>query len=256
MKDLLNIEKLNLSIAGKAICHDLNWTVKPGQHWALMGLNGVGKTTLFNTLAGLIQADSGSICIQGQTIESYEPRILAKKLGYLLQSLAYEFPQTVEEFCINALHPHINRWERLSEAHHANILQALEDTGLDGFQKRLVYTLSGGEKRRMEITGLLLQKPLIWLLDEPVNHLDLHQQLQMMDTLLNKANQDNGSTISILHDPNLAARYCTHVLMLMHDGQYKIGETQTLFNEENLSALFNHRINVIKHEEKTFFMAD
>ncbi len=221
-----------------------------------MGLNGVGKTTLFNTIAQLNRADSGKINMMDAPVDSYEPKQLAKKLGYLLQSLSYEFPQTVEEFCINGLYPHINRWEMVSDKHKESIRQALKLTGLNGFEKRLIHTLSGGEKRRLEICGLLIQNPLIWLLDEPVNHLDLHRQIQMMDILMKSARKNNGSTISILHDPNLVSRYCSHVLMLTGEGQYKSGDIQTLFDEDNLSALFKHNIKAIKHEDKTFFLAE
>ena len=254
MTSLLNTDNLSVSIAGKNICQELNWQVKPGQHWALMGLNGIGKTTLFNSLAGLFEVDNGSISLLDKPLASYHPRSLAKQLGYLLQSLSYEFPQTVREFCINALYPHINRWESLSEEHLATIQNALKLTDLENFQNRLINTLSGGEKRRMEIAGLLIQKPRIWLLDEPVNHLDLHHQLQMMQTLVNSANKHNGATISIMHDPNLAARYCSHVLMLMGNGQYEIGETERLLNEENLSSLFHHPINAVLLKGKTFFL--
>ena len=256
MSALLKIENLNVSIAGKPVCRQLDWLVSAGQHWAVMGLNGVGKTTLFNTIAGLSEAEAGNISLLNKAINLYEPQSRAQLLGYLLQSLSYEFPETVWEYGINALHPHVNRWENLSLRHHDSVKQALELTGLSSFHDRLVNTLSGGEKRRLEISGLMVQNPLLWLLDEPVNHLDLHHQLQMMELLVKSADARNGATISILHDPNLVARYCSHVLMLLGNGNYALGETQNLLNEEYLSELFQHPVNAIKHKGKLLFIAE
>ncbi len=254
MNTLLKTTDLDISIGNVNVCHQLSWTVNTGEVWGILGLNGRGKTTLLKTLAGLLPPVTGHIEIKDQLLETYSRKKLAQIIGYLFQELPHNFPQTLLEYCSNALHPQLERWQNLGENHIKTIRQALQAVELQQMQNRLLGTLSGGEQRRAEIACLLIQNPEIWLLDEPLNHLDIHHQITMMQQLIQAAGKKTGAVIAILHDANLALRFCTHVLLLQGDGEVQTGTAAELLNQENLSALFRHPVSAIHGQGKTAFL--
>jgi iron complex transport system ATP-binding protein len=254
MNALLQLENLTISIAGRQLIQDLNLVIKPAENWCILGQNGQGKTTLLNTLCGLHDAERGNIKIAGEALEDYPPRDLARLVGYLMQSMPGDFPQTVYQFCSTGLHPHLNPLQGLSDSDHEKILAALTQVDLQGYAQRNLAGLSGGEKRRAEIANLLIQQPKIWLLDEPVNHLDIAHQIGMLKLLTGIATENGGSVISVLHDPNLAERFFSHVLLLYPDGSYQSGKSADCLNEENLGRLFGYPIKQLVNEDTRAFL--
>ncbi|OGT20320.1 MAG: hypothetical protein A2V90_00315, partial [Gammaproteobacteria bacterium RBG_16_57_12] len=230
------------SIAGKLVCHDLDLVMRRGECWGLLGSNGVGKTTLLHTLAGLRRADSGLIHLNGIPLYSLPRRDIARRLGVLLQEQLDPFPGTVLERILQGRHPHLGRWDWEGADDFALADQALEQVGLRDLAGRQIATLSGGEKQRVAIATLLTQAPDLYLLDEPVNHLDLHHQIALLDLLADKRNAAASALMMILHDINLAARYCDHILLLYGDGAIKAGPRHDILTRENLSTLYQHEI--------------
>lgn len=254
MTALLKTKDLDIRIGETIVCRQLNWTVNSHEIWGIMGLNGIGKSTLLKTLAGLRSADKGQLEIQGQLISSYSRRQMAQLCGYLFQELPHEFPYSLLEYCSAALHPELNRWQKLSEQHQQKIHRALQLVELDSLPHRQLNTLSGGEQRRAEIACLLIQNPRIWFLDEPLNHLDMHHQITMMQQLVDAAHNNAGSIITIMHDANLVLRYCTHVLLIHGNGKTTQGVTEQILNQQSLSSLFNHPITTLHENGKTAFL--
>ena len=125
--------------------------------------------------------------------------------------------------------------------------------GLHGFENRDLQSLSGGEYQRMLIAMVMVQQPSIYLLDEPVNHLDWQHQHQVLEILTSLAADKNNSLIMALHDVNLAARYCSHCLMIFDNGRIESGETTSLLNTDNLKNLYHTPIVYIEsHSGKLF----
>jgi len=251
---LLKTSSLNVCIDKIDVCKNLDWEVRANESWGILGINGIGKTTLLNTLSGLRKPDSGNIVINSTPLSHYNAKKLALTMGYLLQQFPGDFPQTVSEFCIASLHPHIERWKNFSTEDTQKVAAALHQVELAGFENRSVNTLSGGERRRMEIASLFIQDPVIWLLDEPVNHLDMHYQVTMMEKLMTASYQRGGSMISVLHDANLANRFCSHVLLLLGNGEYLAGQTATLLTKHQLGRLYRHPVDVLQDQDKTAFL--
>jgi len=253
---LLQTMDLDIEIGNVQVCQSLNWTVNENEVWGILGLNGVGKTTLLNTISGLLEATSGQVLFQNKALDQWSHKALARELGYLFQSLSHEFPQTVHEFCADALYPYINQWQNMSAAQQQIISDALSATEMTQHHDRLSNSLSGGEKRRTEIAGLLVQNPRLWLLDEPVNHLDLRHQMQIMQVLISAAHKRSGSIISIFHDPNLARRFCTHILLLKGNGNYETGICENMLTAEKLSQLYQQPVIELKDRDKSAFIAE
>lgn len=231
-------QSLDVSIAGKEICKQLDIVLAPGQFWGLLGPNGIGKTTLLKCMAGLSAPDSGKVLLENQSIEKLPRRAIARLLGMLQQHTVYIFDASVLETAMTGRHPHLGHWEREGPEDKKKALEAIRSVDLEGFESRSVTGLSGGEARRLAYASLVVQEPAILLLDEPTNHLDMKHQIRIMNHVeIQIASQQRCAMIA-LHDVNLAARYCSHILMLFGGGDWRAGPADELLDLKNLERLY------------------
>lgn len=249
---LISCENMTVEIAEKCVVKDLNLSINQGENWAILGMNGCGKTTLLHTLAGLLKSTRGNISLSQLKLENLSRREVAQQLGLLLQHQEDHFPGTVLEAVLIGRHPHINPWQWESEYDYLLAEEALIKLGLNGFSQRSILTLSGGERQRVALAALLVQQTKIRLLDEPVNHLDIHHQHEVMK-LLSEKNQAIAN-IFVLHDVNLAARYCDHALLLFGDGESIQGNCNDVLSADNLSRLYQHNLQEINHSQHRYFI--
>ena len=235
---LLEARALTVNISGKCVCRDFNIALHPGSCIGILGSNGVGKTTLLHSLAGLRSVDGGEIFLNGVPVKTLPRRRIAQQLGLLMQQQEDSLPATVLETALIGRHPHIDfwRWESHSDVNLAR--RALKLVGLDGLEQRAQTQLSGGERRRLAIATIVTQDPHIFLLDEPTHQLDPHHQLALLGHFAMLARTRKRAIIMSLHDVNLAARFCDQVLMLFGDGEMLHGSMHEILNTENLSRLY------------------
>lgn len=245
MSALLQTRHLQVEIGQQTICTDLNVTVQPGQCWAVLGINGAGKTTLLHTLAGLRPANSGDILIEQRSLAEYSRRELAQTLGMLFQDVQDPFPSTVMETALMGRHPYTKSWQWENADDYRIATQALSDVGMHHLTQRQINTLSGGERQRLAVATLLTQTPKLVLLDEPTNHLDLQYQHQILKLFKHYAAEKACAAVMILHDINLAATYCDHVMLLFRDKEPECGRGEELLTESHLSELYSYRIRKI-----------
>ena len=252
--NLLDAKSLTVSIAGKPICNELNVKIKRGEYWAILGGNGAGKTTLLHTFAGLRSADKGQIYFLDKSLEHWPRKLLSQKLGLLLQDSNDIFPSTVLETVMIGRHPHLKFWEMENQRDFDIARQALADVSLEDVQDRQVNTLSGGERRRLAIATLLVQNPELFLLDEPTNHLDMRYQITLLEMLIRKANAQDGCLCMVLHDANLARRYCTHIMLMISPDDIVTGKVEDVLTEENLARLYQFPIKSVETESGHVFL--
>ncbi len=238
-------QSLSVSIAGKIICSKLDLELSAGQFWGLLGPNGIGKTTLLKCMAGLTPADAGMVLLENQPIDKLPRRVIARLLGMLQQHTVYVFDASVLETALTGRHPHLGRWEREGASDRQKALEAIQAVDLEGFEARSVTGLSGGEARRLAFASLVVQEPAILLLDEPTNHLDMKHQTRIMDQLEKQVHEKQRAALTALHDVNLAARYCSHILMLFGDGQWQSGPAVELLNQSTLETLYQCRVESV-----------
>lgn len=242
----LACQSLDVSIGGKDICSKLNLELEPGQFWGLLGPNGIGKTTLLKCMAGLSPPDSGNVLLENHGIENLPRRVVARLLGMLQQHTVYVFDASVLETAMTGRHPHLAYWEREGPKDKQKALDAIRAVDLAGFESRSVTGLSGGEARRLAFASLIVQEPAILLLDEPTNHLDMKHQIRIMNQVRGQVIDENRSAMIALHDVNLAARYCTHIVMLLGKGDWQAGPVLELLNRENLERLYQCPVEVVQ----------
>lgn len=251
---LLSCNKLDINIADKQICRDLSLTINAGENWAILGMNGCGKTTLLHHLAGLLPVQAGEIQLNETSIDQIPRRQIAQQISLLLQHQEDYFPGTVLEAVLVGRHPHLKSWQWETDADKQLALEALQLVGLDDFAARAILTLSGGERQRVALATLLVQQTAIRLLDEPVNHLDIHHQHEVMKMI--SSNNNKVANVFVLHDVNLAVRYCDHVLLMPESGEPIQGSCDKILTPENLSVLYQHPIREILHQDQRWFIAN
>lgn len=250
---LINCNNLTVKIAETQVCENLTLSIGAGESWAILGMNGCGKTTLLHTLAGLLPVQSGNINLNSVNLNDLSRRNIAQQLGLLLQHQEDHFPGTVLEAVLIGRHPHIKSWQWETESDQQLVIDTLNLVGLDHFSERSILTLSGGERQRVALATLLVQQTKIRLLDEPVNHLDIHHQHDVMKILT--TNNDSIANVFVLHDVNLAARYCDHALLIYGDGKVLQGTCADVLSRENLTELYQHPLQEITHNNQRWFIA-
>jgi iron complex transport system ATP-binding protein len=242
----LSCRNLDVGIAGIRVVQDFNHDLSAGEFWGLLGSNGIGKTTLLKCLAGIRDPDAGQVLLESRNVDTLPRKMLARHVGMLQQHTVYLFDSSVLQTALTGRHPHLGYWQREGPADLLKAEEALHAVDLDGFAERSVTGLSGGEARRLAFAALLVQDPDVMLLDEPTNHLDLRHQVQIMGMIETKARTDGRSAIAALHDINLAARYCSHVIMLYGDGQWRAGRTEDMLSESSLERLYRCPVEMIE----------
>lgn len=234
---ILATDALTLTLGRRTLCRNLSIRIHAGEWWVVLGPNGVGKSTLLATLAGLRRATAGTITLAGQPLAACSPRRQAQWRGWLAQSPSFPGEATVLEAVLVGRHPYLGRWGWESTSDIAIARAALAAVDLTGFEARRLHTLSGGEKQRVAIATILTQQPRLYLLDEPTNHLDLRHQRQVLDHFAARC-RANAAVVTALHDLNWAARYATHAILLSPEGDVAVGDANTLLTAERLSQLF------------------
>jgi iron complex transport system ATP-binding protein len=251
--DLIRTEGLNIRIANQLVCENLNLTIKPGELWGILGQNGSGKTTLLHTLAGLKTPAQGEIYLADKNLSRYSTKKRAQLLGLLFQENQTTFPQTVFEACLAGRYAHFDSF--LENKEDRRIAQAaLETLELDQKKHQNILTLSGGEGRRLALATLLAQNPSLYLLDEPLNHLDLRHQKQVLHYFRRKAVSHKISVLMALHDINIAEQYCDKILLLLGEGKTRVGPKLDLLTEANLTELYGEPLRLFKSEEKRWWL--
>ena len=251
---MISTHNLSLKIGQRQLVADLNWRVREGECWSVIGRNGAGKSTLLRTLAGLRDPDGGHVAIGGRPLPEWPLAELARQRAFLVQSRSDAFAYSVIETVLSARHPyHGNRYWEDSDDHRI-ALQALASMEVDHLAGRDVRTLSGGERQRVAIAAMLAQDTPILLLDEPANALDLAHQVSVMGLLAKLCREQGKTVVMVGHDLTLAHSVSTHALLLMGDGRWLAGPVADVMQPAILSEYLAHPIELIRHGSRSIFI--
>jgi iron complex transport system ATP-binding protein len=235
---IMQTENLSVAAGGATLIAGLNWQVERGQLWCVLGQNGVGKTSLLYTLCGLAPPSKGQLLIDGASMASLAPDVLAFERGFMPQQQIDSFSMTAMAAVLVGRTPHRlgSAWDSDEDRRVASA--ALAAVGLTHKAGMDVLTLSAGERQRIALAALLAQAPQLMLMDEPAAHQDVAQQLAMMRLI--RGLTDRHAVISSCHDIDLAARFATHVLVLA-EGRHWIGTAEQVLTVEVLEQAFDCR---------------
>lgn len=241
------VEQAAFAIPNRMLLQPISLQFEQGKVYGLIGHNGSGKSTLIKLLAKQQPLSSGKILFANQSLEDWSNREFAKRVAYLPQHLPSATNLTAKELIAMGRYAWQGLFGRSNRDDQLAIERALALTHTEKFADQLVDTLSGGERSRIWLAMLLAQQSQFLLLDEPLAALDIAHQVEVMELVHKLAHELKLGVIIVIHDINLAARYCDH-LVALHSGQLLAqGNAHQIVNTPSLQAIYGIELNVISH---------
>lgn len=234
---MLQVENLRCAARGKIILDDVGLEVAAGCFLGILGPNGAGKSTLLRSLLGLTTPNSGTIRIGDRRVLEMSRREIAQKVAFVpqLQEVFFDFP--VADVVAMGRTPYQGRFRPMDKADRFAIDAAVAATGIESILGRNIRTLSGGERQRVLLARALAQETPLLLLDEPTANLDLAHELEALELLRGLC--DRGKTVvAVLHDVNLASRFCDRLLLLKSGRSVAIGSPIEVLTAKRLAEVF------------------
>ncbi|MGE4423371.1 MAG: ABC transporter ATP-binding protein [Pseudodesulfovibrio sp.] len=241
------LRDLGFAYGETPVLEHLDLTLDPGMVHGVVGPNGSGKSTLLGLLAGLLAPGSGTARLNGEDVSACPPARLARLCALVSQDQTLRFPFTVAETVLMGRHPHIPRFSRPAPHDRERVEQALAAMDLTGLRHRAVADLSGGERQRTAVARGLAQDTPALLLDEPTSAMDIRHAMAAMDELARLARAGR-TVVAVLHDLNLAARYCDNLVMLDKGAVHAYGNVSRTLTPDNIHAVFGVRAAVLETE--------
>lgn len=209
----------------------------------LIGPNGSGKTTILRAASGSLPLRAGKIEMDGIGISKIKRHDLARKMAFVTQESSSPFDMKVIEYVLLGRIPHGKGISFLTSPRDMEIAtEMLETTGALSFSERNLNELSGGERQLVHIARALTQQPSALFLDEPTNHLDLSHQHQIMTLVRKLSKESNISVIVVLHDLNIAARFCDKLYLVNNGKIHSFGIPEEVLKPEILESVYNTKI--------------
>ncbi|QAR33114.1 ABC transporter ATP-binding protein [Geovibrio thiophilus] len=236
--------------SGRKILDNVSFSLKKGEICGIIGPNGAGKTTLMKIVAGVLKASSGSVYVGGCSVASMKRNETARRIAYLPQT-AHAVPCSVYESVLIGRKPYMT-WHPKAED-HCMAEDVIGELDIGHMREKCVTELSGGEFQKTLIARALVQNADVLMLDEPINHLDVKNQVEIMETAKNITERRNLATIIVLHDLNLAVRYADRILLLENGSTLYFGGKNEI-SEEHLSTAYKIPIAIRNINEKSFVL--
>ena len=243
-KIMLSFSHAAVGYGEKMVLQDVSFQVSKGEYVALIGSNGTGKSTLIKCVSGLLPLAGGEIEICGKDSRKLKAKERARLVAVVPQSYYVDYDFTVEDIVMMGRNPYIDFRHRESKEDHEIAERAMKLTKTDVFRDRPYNELSGGERQRVILARAITQQPQIILLDEPTSALDLHHQIEVMELIRDLNEKENITVMAVLHDINLASRFCSRIIILK-DGKVKAdGTPKQIINREEMESLYNMKLLV------------
>ncbi len=234
----------------RLILEKISFSVKSGESVAILGNNGAGKSTMLKCLNRILTPQQGRVLVTGKDICRMSLAEVAKNMAFVEQH-APDSRLTVHEMIMLGRKPYI-KWgvRREDEQIVAQIIQKMD---LQKIELRFFEELSGGEKQKVMLARALAQQPKSLLLDEPTSSLDLRNQYEVLELVSEICRQKEIAVVLVIHDINLALRYCDKFLLMKENQVYAYGG-EDIINEETMTAVYGIKIKVRQIDGEKFII--
>ena len=241
---MLKFEGVHTGYGSKEVIKGFTADIHKGEFVGLIGSNGTGKSTLLKCLSGLLPITGGRIVVGGRDNAGLKQRERSQMVAVVPQSFDIDYDFTAEDIVLMGRNPYLSYKDRESAEDYRIVEQAMKMTKTLGFRGRMFNELSGGEKQRVIIARAIAQEPDIILLDEPTSALDVHHQIEVMELIDQLNKNDHMTVVAVLHDINLASRYCGRLIMIQGGRVVADGPPADVVIERNLKQLYNMKMLV------------
>ncbi|MEO3385298.1 ATP-binding cassette domain-containing protein [Mesorhizobium sp. CAU 1741] len=244
---LYRAEALSFAVDETPILSPLALDIHGGSMVGIIGPNGSGKSTLVKLLARQQAPSGGVLTLCGRPVGSYGDREFARTVAYMPQFTPPADGMSVAELVALGRFPWHGALGRFSDDDRAKVAKALRRTDLTDFSERLVDSLSGGERQRCWLAMMLAQDTRFLILDEPTSALDIAHQAEMLELVRAQTRERGVAAIVVLHDVNMAARYCDEIVALKRGRVAARGTPAELVTAETLGALYGLPMGILPH---------
>ena len=235
---LLEVENLSVGYKNQPVIQDINFSVRTGKIYSVIGPNGCGKTTLIRVMSRNLKPSRGSVLLNGKNLFKTNTKAVARSIAVLSQNNKMLNEVTVRTLVQYGRYAHQDWWRGKSKEDEDIVDWAIEKASLRGYEERKLNTMSGGEQQRAWIAMSIAQKPKLLLLDEPTTFLDISHQLEIME-LVTRLNREDGITIvMVLHDINHAARFADELLVINNQRVFMQGDPWKVMESNVLEDVF------------------
>jgi len=243
----LQISQVYFSYLDGLVLHDINLSVRTGEMVGLLGPNGSGKTTLIKLASGILKSGRGEIRLDGSSLSQLSRKSIARSLAVVPQQFHIPYAFTVGEVVMLGRIPFLKPFAEESKFDKQFVANALELVGISELKERRFDELSGGERQKVILAMALAQQPRLLLLDEPIVHLDIAHQVEILE-LVKGFNVEQGLTvIGAMHDLNLAALYFDRLVLLKEGKVWADGTPAQVLTEDIIRDVFTASVKVELH---------
>ncbi|MDP2892663.1 MAG: ABC transporter ATP-binding protein [Bacillota bacterium] len=223
---------------------------------AMIGPNGSGKTTLLRCITGYLKPQKGKVELDGRDVAHYPAKELARLMALIPQQsfLGYDF--TVKDVVLMGRNPYISRFRSLEPEDERLADEAMKRTEIYELRDRSVLGISGGEWQRLVIARALAQQSPILILDEPVAHLDIKHQANIM-RLVRELIAENGITvICVLHDLNMTLRFADRLAVLKKGELVAYGEPEKVLSHDAIRRVYETEVKILEMKGSKYIVPD
>ncbi|RKP53711.1 ABC transporter ATP-binding protein [Pararobbsia silviterrae] len=243
---LFELERVHFDIGARRLLDDISLSIPRECVTGLIGHNGSGKTTLMAMLARHRDPHRGAIRFDGKPIASWKPREFARRVAHLPQYTPSTDGMLVRELVALGRYPWHGSLGAFGERDRERVAAAMEMTDVAQFADRQVDSLSGGERQRVWLAMLIAQDSHCLLLDEPTSALDIAHQIEVLELVRTLCTQRGIAAVIVLHDINMAARFCDRIVALREGKILMHGTPSELLTEANLEAIYGLPMHVLR----------
>lgn len=225
------------------VLNDVSFAALPGELLAVVGPNGVGKSTLFRCMLGILHGYTGQIEIEGEALQSLSAEALARKIAYVPQSHSPSFNYSVQDMVLMGTTAQMGPFSSPGEPQKETAQQALEMLGIQHLATRAFLRISGGERQLVLIARAIAQKAKVIIMDEPTANLDYGNQIRVLGKVKELA-QSGYTIIQSTHSPDHAFWFANRVLALKDGRVAALGPPAQVLTPQLISSLYNVEVQV------------
>ena len=240
----VRVEGLDFSYENNYILKNINLSIKEGSFVSIVGPNGSGKSTFLKNLSRYLKPQKGIVMLGNDDITKLSQKEISKRLSVVPQNILVEFDYKVKDIVLMGRHPYVKRLKGETPEDIKIAERAMKYTNIMEFSNRNFNELSGGEKQRVILAQALAQQPKVLLMDEPISHLDLQYQVEILDLVKKMTLEEGLTSIAVLHDLNMASAYSDYIVMLKGGEVFCKGEPAEVLTIENIARVFNTNVSI------------
>ena len=250
---MMQIKNLSFRYKGcPEVLKDVSFEMEPGKFLAILGNNGVGKSTLLKCFNHILKPDAGQVLLDGKNLLKSSTREVAKQVAFVSQSVP-NTQMTVHDVVMLGRRPYM-KWG-FTEQDHNIVHDAMHRLDVEDMRGRFLSQLSGGEKQKVMLARALAQQPKVLLLDEPTSALDIQNQYQVLKMVRDICHKDGIIAAVVIHDLNLALRFCDRFLLLKDGQVYRHGD-RSILDSAALKEVYGVDAKVVEIEGRHMVLVE